>query len=267
MIFLYATDTHGAEQKFNDILSFAIEQKINLIHLGSDFLPKGFDFLSVQKKFINGFLKDFYKKCEDNKIKTLVSFGNDDIYTLKKYFRKFGSLLDEEPQEIEGYYFSAYSYTCDYPFALKTACKLDYRGWKRPYVDYGVDFDKNGEFKIKNLDEYFNNKSTIEEDLKKFKVSEKSIVSCHMPPNGLSLDVCSDGSRVGSKSVREWIEKNQNSICLVLCGHIHESYNVSTIWKTNIGQTLVVQPGQLSRTRFVVFDIENQSIKTRLVEV
>jgi Icc-related predicted phosphoesterase len=275
MIFLYSTDLHGSEQKFNDILSFAIEHQINLIHLGSDLLPKGSDILSIQKKFINGFLKTWYEKCYKNGIEVLAFFGNDDLYSRKKYFKKFATLLDEQPREIEGYSFKAYPYVCDYPFALKTACKLDYRTWQKPYVDYGVDVDEKGIVRIEDLDEYFSQKSTIEEDLKKISVlSTKEIIACHMPPWSVDLDVCGrmllNGGfdhikRVGSKSIFDWILKEQPLICL--CGHIHESYNVTNVWKTHIGKTLVVQPGQMFKTRFIVFEVEELLIKTHHIEV
>lgn len=45
------------------------------------------------------------------------------------------------------------------------------------------------------------------------------------------------------------------------------NFDVTGEWKTNIGKTLVVQPGQMLKTRFVVFDIKNQSINAELVEI
>jgi hypothetical protein len=66
MIFIYATDLHGNEVKYNAILDFAIQENIKIIHLGADLLPKGTHILESQKKFINGYLKKFYEKCEKN---------------------------------------------------------------------------------------------------------------------------------------------------------------------------------------------------------
>ena len=86
MKFIYATDLHGSIPKYEDILKFAIEQDIHLIHLGADLLPKGSNLLGIQKDFVNIFLKEFYKLAKENNIDVLAFFGNDDIYTRKKYF-------------------------------------------------------------------------------------------------------------------------------------------------------------------------------------
>jgi len=261
MKFIYGTDLHGDQAKYNTLLEFAVKHDIKLIHLGADILPKGSNLLEVQKNFLKNFMKDFYRKAQDNGITLLTSFGNDDLYSRKKYFREYGTLLDEKPYTFEGFEFSSYPYVCDYPFPLKTACKLDHRGWERPAVEYGL--DEVLKF-IPNLDLFFANRSTIEEDLNVF--PGKDIVAVHMPPWALSLDVCVDGRRVGSKSVFNWIERVQPR--LVLCGHIHESYRQTGIWTVAIGKTLVVQPGQLiSATHFVYFDINKDKIESSLVEI
>jgi Icc-related predicted phosphoesterase len=91
-----------------------------------------------------------------------------------------------------------------------------------------------------------------------------------MPPKGLSLDVCYNEEKVGSHSVFEWIKREQP--LLTLHGHIHESYDVTSVWKRNVGKTLVVQPGQYgfstNKVRFVKFDLESNRVKSAtLVEI
>jgi uncharacterized protein len=277
MVFIYATDLHGNEKKYNDILSYALENEIKLIHLGADILPKGKDILSIQKFFVKGFLRDFYKRAQDRNIRLLTLFGNDDIITRKKYFKKYGSLLDENPVEIEGMIFKAYPYVCDYPFPLKTICKLDYIGWERPECSWATDVTENGFKDIENIDTYLASKTTIQDDLKNEKVlSNNVIMTMHMPPSNLDLDVCGTYFApinefiklkfVGSKSIYNWIE--QEKPLLTLHGHIHESYNITGVWKRKIGETLVVQPGQMSKTRFVVFKVKpGKVVSSKLVEV
>jgi len=114
-------------------------------------------------------------------------FGNDDIYTRKKYFREYGSLLDEQPTTIGDYTFLGYPFVPDYPWGLKTACKLDHPGWElqKPYLGQAVDVDDSkGIVPIGDVKGYFRKKGTIEEDLKKLPGGEKSIVSIHCPPQG-----------------------------------------------------------------------------------
>lgn len=267
--FLYATDLHGDEQKYNDLFDFAIEHEIGLIHLGADLLPKGSHLEKIQKKFLKGFLKQFYERCSANNIKLLCFFGNDDIYRYKEHFREYGSLLNEDPQNINGYNFIAYQYVPDYPFPLCDACKYDYDGWEpEPYDGKKIIMSEKGRVVLDNPSEYFKQKGTIQQDLDNIHAFDNTIISIHTPPSGLNLDVCGGFGpirRVGSLSVHNWIKREQP--LLVLCGHIHESHNVTGFWKAELGNTLVIQPGQrYGKTIMVMIEITNGNIKSYLIE-
>jgi Icc-related predicted phosphoesterase len=253
MEFLYTTDLHGDSQKYKKLLSFAVDNDISLIHLGADLLPKGSDMAIRQELFVGEELKQFYSACRSRNIKVLAFFGNDDIYLFKKQFRKFGTLLDETPYTAENYKFKAYGYVPDYPFRLKTACKLDSPDWSLKEEYYGNPLDvkrpspSSGEpgsvfFPIRNITEYFRKKGSIQKDLDRISVTGRTIMSIHSPPCSLGLDMCSDRRAVGSAAVLNWIEKSQP--LLVLSGHIHESPRVTGLWKVMVGKTTVIQPGQ-----------------------
>lgn len=262
--FIYTTDLHGNCTKFNNILDFAIKEKISLIHLGSDFLPKSRDILEKQQDFISNFFIPYYKRAQENNIKIFVFFGNDDLYCLKNNLRKNNiNLLDETEENFEGYKFIAYPYVCDHPFGLKHASKLDYSGWERPPCDYGVEILKTHTKSIPDIDFYLSQKTTIEKDLKKIKADNKTIMSFHMPPSKLGMDACYTREQnvyvyVGSDSIYNWIEKEQPIISLH--GHIHESYDITKIWKSDLGKTLVIQPGQMQLNRFVVLEVDGEKV-------
>jgi Icc-related predicted phosphoesterase len=265
--FLYATDLHGNHSKYRKLLDLAIETKTNLIHLGADILPKGHNFFDEQKCFIKYFLKDFYAQCNEKNIKVLASFGNDDLYTYKKLFKEYGDLLDEKPYSLEDYTFYSYNFVPDNPFGLKTACKLDSKYWKfkEEYWTNPVEVVNEEFCPIADVDKYFREKGTIENDLKKLKCKKNSIVAFHCPPAKNDLDVCENGKRVGSEAIYKWIMLNQPDLCL--CGHIHESYKVTSgIWQKYIGNTLVVQPGQLYTFRAVLIEIDKDNLRTDLIE-
>lgn len=267
MRFIYTTDLHGDIKKYNDVLKFAKDEDVKLIHLGADLLPKGSGILKAQKNFIKGFLKNFYIEAKADGIDVLAFFGNDDLYSRKKYFREYGSLLDEIPYKKDGFEFTAYGYVPDYPYGLKTACKRDSQDWAMQgfYISRPVDVGPSGFFPIEDIDQYFKEKGTIEEDLEKFKADSKTIVAIHCPPAISGLDVCSDGKRVGSKAVLNWIHDKQPLI--VLCGHIHESYNISGQWCCNVGNAFVYQPGQLpDKTTMVFIEIDN-SVESKLIHI
>lgn len=284
MLFIYATDLHGDQNKYKSILSYAIDHKINIVHLGADILPKGRNLPDIQSTFVKKFLKDFYQTAKNNGIKLLATFGNDDLVSMKKEFRKFGSLLDEQPEEIEGFLFKSYPWVCDYPFSLKSICKLDYRGWMRPFCLDGVDYLEDGKrHEILDIDKYLAKKTTIQEDLDKEIVLHKNLImSCHMPPRELELDVCGRRTltgydlleRVGSKSIYDWIVRQQP--LLTLHGHIHENYAITKRWKVILNKTTVIQPGQPfvtfydkeAKTRFVKIELEPENvIDTTLIEI
>jgi Icc-related predicted phosphoesterase len=272
---VYGTDFHGIIRHYEDIFNYAVKNNIHIIHLGADLLPKGSNLDDLQKKFVNGYLKEFHEKCKNINIDVLSYFGNDDLYTRKKYFRKYASLLDETPYSKEGYEFKAYGYVLDYPFGLKTACKLDYRGWKlnETYTGTPCDYNDSGRYEIKDLENYFDKKGTIEEDLKTIYADQKTIMAIHQPPPSLGMDVCVSVTKfprtfsfreVGSGSVFDFIMEKQP--LLVLCGHIHESILASGSWKETLNRTTVIQPGQiLGNTTFVDIEIENDVIKAFLI--
>lgn len=243
MKFLYATDLHGDIEKYEKLYEYALSHGIKYIHLGADILPKGQGMLTIQKKFVNRYLKSFYERCEGSGIKVFTMFGNDDIYTRKKYFKKYGKLLDEEPEVVEGYTFTGYPFVPDYPFGLVTACKYDYEGWEpEPYFGRKLDVDEKGFVNIPDRLRYFREKGTIKEDLDNLRADDKTVIAIHCPPVNLGMDVCFGGKKVGSKSIYEWIEMEQPR--LVLCGHIHESRYLTGVFKANIGKSVVLQPGQ-----------------------
>lgn len=259
MNFLYATDLHGSIAKYDALLNFALYYDIKLIHLGADLLPKGPNIFEIQKKFVNGFLKEYYQRAKDKGIDVIAFWGNDDAYPRKKYFRKYATLLDEVPYHKDYYEFKAYGIVPDYPFGLKSACKIEYPGWKCPeaYISAPVEFTDQGIVRIQDIDDYFLKKGTIEDDLKGIEVNNKTIMATHCPPCSVDLDVCYHGRRVGSKAIYDWILEKK-CIPLVLCGHIHENYRVTGVWKNYIGDTMVIQPGQSDeKTTCVVIELDD----------
>jgi Icc-related predicted phosphoesterase len=267
MVFLYSTDLHGDLNKYEKVYQFAVEQDVKLIHLGADLLPKGSHIASEQKKFVKSDLKKFYHRCHERKIKVLAFFGNDDLYTRKKYFREYAELLDEYPYREDGYEFKAYGMVQDYPFGLKSACKLDFDGWRcpDPYISKPVEYTDKGWEEIKDVEKYFRDKGTIEADLREIHVDNRTIMAIHQPPHALELDVCMDGRRVGSQSVFQWAKKEQPLI--LLCGHIHESYHVSGVWKINLGRTTVIQPGQMdNETTMVLINIDKGRVISQIIK-
>jgi Icc-related predicted phosphoesterase len=89
----------------------------------------------------------------------------------------------------------------------------------------------------------------------------------HGPPHGGSLDRIHGGGHVGSREIRQFLERRQP--LLSLHGHIHESPSVSGQYAERIGTTVCVNPGQrmgssLHAVWFQLDDVEGTLTHTLL---
>lgn len=73
------------------------------------------------------------------------------------------------------------------------------------------------------------NENKLNYELHKLSAGKNSIIVAHTPPIGAG-DILYNGSRCGSRAVRNWIEEVQPKIWL--CGHIHENNSISHISDT-----------------------------------
>lgn len=87
-------------------------------------------------------------------------------------------------------------------------------------------------------------------------VSIKLMV-CHTPPLNTKVDMIPSGAHVGSKVVREFIEKYQPDLCLT--GHIHES-----VGEDAIGKTKIINPGPFFEGGYVVVNVDEGKMKAEL---
>ncbi len=74
------------------------------------------------------------------------------------------------------------------------------------------------------------------------------VMVCHTPPLDTAADVVGAGVHVGSRVVREFIERVQPDVCLT--GHIHEARSVDAI-----GRTVIVNPGALAHGGYARIDL------------
>lgn len=87
---------------------------------------------------------------------------------------------------------------------------------------------------------------------------EPLIMVSHQPPFNTLNDAVSPGFHVGSKSIRQFIEKYKPLVCFT--GHIHEGRAVD-----RIGQTLVVNPGPAGAGNFASVVLEKNEVKNILL--
>ena len=75
-----------------------------------------------------------------------------------------------------------------------------------------------------------------------------TILVAHNPPYDTLCDRIAQGTHVGSKAVKEFIEEHQPDLCI--CGHIHESRACD-----RIGRTQIVNPGAFAHGNYAVLTI------------
>jgi len=78
----------------------------------------------------------------------------------------------------------------------------------------------------------------------------KLAILSHYPPYGCKVDVAWNGRHIGSKAVREFIERVRPLV--VLAGHVHESPGIDYI-----GGTVVINPGPFYRGHYAIVSIDS----------
>ena len=151
---------------------------------------------------------------------------------------------------------------CDYPEVSKVLDELGINLWCR-----GKIIDRTGFFGVGGSNptpfntplEYSEEEieACLNEGFTKVKEAEIKILVSHPPPYNTKVDRVSSGLYVGSRAIREFIEKTQPS--LVLCGHIHEARGID-----KIKNTIIVNPGPLHRG-YARVEIDRGEIKVEVV--
>ncbi len=85
------------------------------------------------------------------------------------------------------------------------------------------------------------------------KLGQVDVLVSHMPPYDTKLDVIRSGAHVGSKALREYIERVQPLLCV--CGHIHESPGID-----HIGRTVLVNAGPMMHGRYAVIEVRGDEV-------
>jgi len=90
---------------------------------------------------------------------------------------------------------------------------------------------------------------------------EKWVLVTHAPPHGTLVDRINEGTHVGSKSIRQYIEQRQPLVAL--CAHVHEGRGVD-----QVGRTLVINPGPISKGFAAEVTIDEKGkVNFRLLEI
>lgn len=268
MKILYTSDLHGKSWKYDQLQIEAQKHCVAMVINGGDMLPVG-KSLFDQDKFIVGYLQDHLKSFDKIGVHYLCFPGNDDLIAFDPLFNEVCQKYElvhniaQQKTSINNFEFIGINWVPDYPFRLKDRCRVDNQKFvfERQFGSALLS-TLSGWKKIEHWQTYAQSLPTIEEELKNLPLPdsmEKAIYVIHAPPAFVGLDVCTNGKQVGSKAVYDFLERYQP--LMSLHGHIHESPEMSGVWKSTIGETICIQPGQLNPFTYVMIDTETMDIK------
>ncbi|MCK5023827.1 MAG: metallophosphoesterase [Candidatus Aenigmarchaeota archaeon] len=228
--FLYVTDIHGTRSIYERMFKLGKAPDIDFIIFGGDLTsginPRG------QKFFLTFYLVPrlwiFRKR---HKKTVFIMMGNDDYASNSKILKKADRcrvvrLIHNDIRKAGKTKVVGYPFINETPFLIK-------------------DWEKTEE-EIENDLEYLSHEID----------PNKTIYVFHAPPYNTKLDIMYNKQHMGSKSIRNFIEKEQPSISLH--GHIHESPKMSGTIKQKIGKTLCINPGS---GRIIKIDTEKMTVE------
>lgn len=271
---LFAADLHGLSQLYRRMLEHAAG--LDLLIIGGDLLPTlmpqpeqlkngTYDFdaaLQQQMDFIDDRLAPTLNDFAARHPQTRLCFipGNHDWQTavdhlcalVPRLTNIHGRIITVGDIALVGY-----------------ACVLDSSFWVKDQVrrDLPEDVPARGRYALVSSAAgltpstdggYLRERPSMTEELAGLTPADPAhtIAVFHSPPFDSGLDTMHDGRAIGSRAVRNWLERHQ--VGLSLHGHVHEGPEMSGRWQTRLGRTLAVNPGHSDRDlHAVTFDTDD----------
>jgi len=257
--FLFVTDLHGQKGKYERTFALATQTGAGLVINGGDISPPGRRH-EDHERFYREFLAPYFARYQEAGIRYLTLTGNDDLGALDALLDEVcGETplvmhLSQRMAEVDGYSFIGMNRVTDFPFRLKDRARMDSAGYVfGNQFGHGILSTPDGFREIPDWPSYAGTLPTIEEELDALPAPAdpaRAVYVLHGPPSGVGLDKVRGGAGVGSAATLAFLARVQP--LLSLHGHIHESPEESGLWRTKVGRTFCLQPGQSSEELTVV---------------
>jgi Icc-related predicted phosphoesterase len=270
----FVTDLHGNVSAFRTLFRLISEERPGLVFIGGDLLSGGFLKGAVHNgdvlnQIIAEGLQAVRDELQDAYPHVFIIMGNDDPRSeepiLRKYDRRrLWHYINQKQFNCNGISVYGYSYVPPSPFLNKDWERYDVSA----YVDIGCISPEEGYRSVKVSPTEIQT-STIQDDLQKLTEGRdlsNSVFLFHAPPYDTGLDRAPLDGRmidfvpldvhVGSIAIRRFIEERQPLV--TLHGHIHESYELTGVWKQVIGNTVCLSAASTGKALTLVrFDTDN----------
>jgi Icc-related predicted phosphoesterase len=273
---VYGADLHGNLDLYRAAGEAAFRWGADAVIFGGDLCPETHPFARMPQAQADFLLQTVAPLVRGwkHRLPSLRVFaipGNDDFQTVLPALEALeqGGLIENlhrKAAKFGGYSLVGLSFVPPTPFSIKDFERRDLATAPRRHVQVFrcVVGTAHGVEEIADFESYLDSHPSIEEELHSWDglcatEPQRMIAVIHCPPANTRCDVLFDGTHVGSKAVRRWIERYQP--LLTLHGHIHESPGMSGYFSDRIGTTSVVNPGSDKATPHLVFlDLEDLDV-------
>lgn len=259
---VYAADLHGHPSLYEALRALVQTVRAQALVLGGDLCPNHADpaqGLVVQRQFVLTQLGPWLRRLRaEAGVRAIYALlGNEDWDATADLFADFAveglyrPLHEQVHRLTRRLWIAGCSYVPVTPFHAKDWDRREGLEPEPPFVEGGM--RSTGGLLHPVTPERLQALPSIADTLDA--LAERSdpartIYVCHSPPYDTALDRLRDGTAVGSRAVRAFIEQHQPP--LTLHGHIHESPSVSGRYAEQVGRTLAVNPGSDGRTLHAV---------------
>lgn len=270
MRILVGSDLHGNIPLYEELWRLAKEEEAGAIILGGDLFSLTQPFyrriqeqIEFTRSYLTPALRAFRSRHPEKTV--FLLHGNTDWMTAVDVLDELAHeslvrLLHGRIQPLGGSHrIVGYAHVPPTPFLMKDFERLDLRNAPVPGQRMTSYRSDGLEIVVVDAEEHFRSHPSIEEELETLPRPlslSRTLYVFHSPPFGTGLDVTRSGEIVGSRAIRDFIERHQP--CVTLHGHVHEAPEMTGTYADHIGNTLCVNPGQSSSTlHAVVFDLDD----------
>lgn len=252
---VYSADLHGHMPLYDALLELVRSSRARALILGGDLCPNHADpaqGLTLQRQFaldrLGPWLRRLHTETRVRQVYALL--GNEDWASTADLFADlaheglYHPLHEQVHRLTRGLWIAGCSFVPITPFHAKDWDRRDGLGPEPPFPASGGVRSTGGLLRAVTA-ERLQALPTIAETLDALATGSdpaRTIYVCHSPPYSTALDRLRDGTPVGSRAIRSFIDQRQPP--LTLHGHIHESPQVTGHYVERLGRTIAVNPGQ-----------------------
>jgi len=250
--FVYATDLHGNRDSYERLF----EMEAEAVVLGGDLLPHTKGTLEQRIGAQVAFARDYLAGRLASRPCYWIG-GNDDWAVALSIIEEEGTPIHGRAVPfLDGLWVAGCAHVPVTPFGMKDHDRFDSDGWV-PRRPPGRCLFSTPEGVVNGSLEAVRARGTIAGDLERLAAQSdpaRTVYVTHSPPWGTRLDRLYDGTPVGSRAIRAFIERHRPP--LTLHGHVHESPGLD-----RIGTTVSVNPGDsLGGLRAVRVELTDLSV-------